>query len=117
MENAIPDWSKNCCRWFGYTATVFLYEFIGTFFLLCAVIATKGNAIGIGLMLFFLLLLGAPVTGAHYNPAVTVGVLINQGSNISLAKFVQAANMMAAQFIGGLLGMEFLYMCIVTTSS
>lgn len=112
--NRIPDWSVNCMRWFGYTATVFLYEFIGTFFLVCAVIATKGNAIGIGLTLFFLLLLGGPVTGAHYNPSVSIGVLINNSFNMK--RTIQFVNMVCAQFIGGLLGMEFLYMCIVEKS-
>lgn len=28
-------------------------------------------------MLFALLLIGGPITGAHYNPAVTVGVYIS----------------------------------------
>ena len=82
----IPNWSANCGRWLAYTATVFLYEFIGTFFLVCAVIATKGNPIGIGLTLFFLLLLGGPVTGAHFNPAVSIGVFIN--NQITLPRFV-----------------------------
>merc|ERR1712166_400590 len=109
----IPELS-NCMRWFGYTATVFLYEFIGTFFLVCGVIATKGNPIGIGLTLFFLLLLGGPITGAHHNPAVSIGVLINNQWN--LKRLVQFFNMLAAQFIGALIGMEFLYMCIVTKS-
>ena len=94
LANRIPDWSTNCMRWFGYTATVFMYEFIGTFFLVCAVIATKGNPVGIGLTLFFLLLLGGPVTGAHYNPSVSVGVLINNSWN--LKRFVQFWNMIAA---------------------
>ena len=94
LANRIPDWSTNCMRWFGYTTTVFMYEFIGTFFLVCAVIATKGNPVGIGLTLFFLLLLGGPVTGAHYNPSVSVGVLINNSWN--LKRFVQFWNMIAA---------------------
>ena len=113
----IPNWTTNCMRWAGYSATVFMYEFIGTFFLVCAVIATKGNPIGIGLTLFFLLLLGGPVTGAHYNPSVSLGVLINNMNNgWNMPRFVQFWNMIAAQFIGGLLGMEFLYMCIVEKS-
>ena len=32
---------------------------------------------GIGFMLFALLLIGGPITGAHFNPAVTLGVYMS----------------------------------------
>jgi len=66
---------------------MFLYEFMGTFALVFAVNATRGNAVGIGMSLFFLLTLGAQFTGAHYNPAVTVAVFINKG--FSTGKVIQ----------------------------
>ncbi|MHC4391898.1 MAG: MIP/aquaporin family protein [Planctomycetota bacterium] len=58
----------------------YLMEFIGTFFLVLA-IALSGGAgplqpIAIGLMLAVMIYAGGHVSGAHYNPAVTVAVLI-----------------------------------------
>lgn len=55
-----------------------MYEFIGTFFLVACVNATMGNPACVGLTLFFLLLLAGPITGAHFNPSVTLGVYINK---------------------------------------
>jgi hypothetical protein len=60
MENPNkPNWSENLCRWCGYAAVIFYIEFIGTFVLVAAINATKGEAAGIGLTLFFLLVFGA----------------------------------------------------------
>ena len=79
MERIVPSWGKdNIWRFLAYTAIIFFYEFIGTFFLVAVINATGGSAIAIGLSLFFLLVLGGPITGAHYNPAITIGVLINR---------------------------------------
>ena len=64
--------------WVAYTAVISFYEFIGTFFLVAIINATGGNAAAIGLGLLYLLNMGAAVTGAHYNPAVTIGVFINR---------------------------------------
>lgn len=58
----------------------YLTEFIGTFFLvLIIVLAVNGGAgalapIAIGLMLMALVYAGGHISGAHYNPAVTLAV-------------------------------------------
>jgi len=86
---------------------VFLYEFIGTFCLVGVINATKGDASAIGLTLFFLLLLAGPISGAHFNPAVSIGVYINRirttDNFVSLT--TQAIIMIAAQVSGALVGM------------
>ena len=65
-------------------------EFIGTFFLVLvigmAVIGGKGDfsPIAIGSVLMCMVFAGAHVSGAHYNPAVTLAVLLR--GRISLAE-------------------------------
>ena len=61
----------------------YLTEFIGTFFLVLTVGCT-GIAVGpgvipqtaIGAVLMAMIYAGGPVSGAHYNPAVTLGVFL-----------------------------------------
>jgi aquaporin Z len=57
----------------------YVVEFIGTFFLVAAVCFTNGNflaPIAIGSVLMAVIYMGYPVSGAHYNPAITLAVLI-----------------------------------------
>lgn len=53
----------------------YLIELIGTFFLVF-VIALTGNPIAIGAILTAMVYMGGYISGAHYNPAVTLAVLI-----------------------------------------
>ena len=48
-------------------------EFIGAMFLLLA-IALTGNPLAIGMMLMAMVYIGGHISGAHYNPAVTISV-------------------------------------------
>lgn len=59
---------------------IFIYEAIGTGLLLYAINLQKGTKFGqfgIAFMVFALILIGGPITGAHFNPAVTLGVFIS----------------------------------------
>lgn len=49
-----------------------LTELLGAFFLML-VIGLTGNPIAIGLVLMIVVYMGGPVSGGHYNPAVTLG--------------------------------------------
>lgn len=91
-------------------------EFLGTAFLLATVvgsgimaerlsggnaaIALLGNTIPTGAILVVLIVVFGPISGAHFNPAVTLAFLARReiGLKIALAYI-------AVQFIGGLVGM------------
>ncbi|MEL7114651.1 MAG: MIP/aquaporin family protein [Pseudomonadota bacterium] len=94
-------------RWFA--------EFIGTAFLLIAVVgsgimaedlsggnvgvALLANAIATGCALYFLITIFGPISGAHFNPAVTIAFLIR-----GEIKPAEATGFIAAQIVGGILG-------------
>ncbi len=53
-----------------------LMEFIGTFFFVLAIVMT-GNAIAIAAMLMAWLYIGGYVSGAHYNPMVSLAIALS----------------------------------------
>jgi len=53
----------------------YITEFIGTFFLVLA-IGLTGNPIAIGGMLMVMVYMGGHISGAHYNPAVSIAMII-----------------------------------------
>ena len=71
-------------------------EFIGTMFLVLA-IALTGNPLAIGMMLMAMVYIGGHVSGAHYNPAVTIAVWIR-----GKLKSNKIFGYMAAQVLGAL---------------
>jgi|SRR5436190_3259156 aquaporin Z len=77
----------------------YITEFIGTFFLVLTVGLTSGmNALAIGSALMVMIYAGGHISGAHYNPAVTLAVYIRK--RISLG---DALIYMGCQFAGGLI--------------
>jgi aquaporin Z len=82
----------------------YLTEFVGTFFLVLTVGATVLSKaalapLAIGAILMVMVFAGGHVSGAHYNPAVTVAVLIR--GRIGAA---DAAGYVVAQLLAGALG-------------
>ena len=69
-------------------------EFIGAIFLVLA-IALTGNPLAIGIMLMAMVYIGGHISGAHYNPAVTLAVWIRGKLNLN-----KVFGYMAAQVLG-----------------
>jgi aquaporin Z len=79
-------------------------EFIGTFFLVLT-IGLSGNPLAIGAVLMVMIYAGGHISGAHYNPAVTVAVLIRRRisrKDVLLYIGSQLAGAVAAALIVGL---------------
>lgn len=74
----------------------YLIEFVGTFFLVL-VIALTGNPLAIGSMLMCMVFMGGPISGAHYNPAVSLAMIIRGKIN-----GVEALKYMLFQLLGAI---------------
>lgn len=72
-----------------------LVEFIGTFFLVL-VVSLSGNPVAIGFILMAMVYMGGYISGAHYNPAVTLGLWVSKKIHGN-----DALKYMAAQLLGG----------------
>lgn len=75
----------------------YITEIIGTFFLVL-IIGLTGNPIAIGLGLSVLVYMGAHISGAHYNPAVTLAMYINDQIDIK-----ESGKYVASQLIGSVI--------------
>lgn len=88
-----------------------LTEFIGTFFLVltigCTVIGSDPGVIAplaIGFVLMVMVYAGGHVSGAHYNPAVTVGVIVRGRCSLSDAVGYMFAQVLGALVAAGIVG-------------
>jgi aquaporin Z len=78
----------------------YLIEFIGTFFLVLTV-GLSANPIAIGVVLAAMVYMGGYISGAHYNPAVTLAIWMQKKiSSIEAGKYmlVQLVAAIAAAF-------------------
>ncbi len=81
----------------------YLVEFIGTFCLVLTIVVACNSgaagtipAIAIGLMLMVMVYAGGHVSGAHYNPAVSLAMLIRKKININDFTFYVVAQILAS---------------------
>lgn len=75
----------------------YLVEFIGTFFLVFT-IGISGDVFAIAGVLMALIYMGGHISGAHYNPAVTMGFIM-----CGAIKWYDAIRYWVAQFAGAIL--------------
>lgn len=78
------------------------YEFIGSFFLALTVNVAEGKHFAIGLMYFMLILIAKDISGAHFNPAISLAIYLFEGRWISNLKWLLTYNVM--QYAGAFLG-------------
>lgn len=82
----------------------YVVEFVGTFFLLMAICMAVSGGLGqfapiaIGGMLMVMVYAGGPISGAHYNPAVSLAVYLRGKLGVG-----DLLPYMVVQFIGGTL--------------
>jgi aquaporin Z len=81
-----------------------LTELIGTFFLVIT-IGLTGNPLAIGSMLMVMVYMGGPISGAHYNPAITLAALMRKKITMN-----GAVQYWLFQFIGAFLAAFVIYM-------
>jgi aquaporin Z len=82
----------------------YLAEFVGTYFLVltvgcCVLTGSIGAAISIGSVLMVMIYSLGSVSGAHFNPAVTVAILL---SSRRIIEWTDALAYIVAQLLGGL---------------
>lgn len=80
----------------------YLVEFIGTFFLVAVFCLTSGNflaPIAVGSLLAAIIYMGYSVSGAHFNPATTLAILILKKINLKTS-----IGYILVQFIAGCAG-------------
>ena len=87
-------------------AAVFFLEALGTATLIYAINMTGNNTIGIPLMLYIIIVLTGPISGAHVNPAVTTGVFIIRNLDWRV-NIWWVLCYFAAEFCGSMLGVLF----------
>jgi glycerol uptake facilitator-like aquaporin len=83
-------------------------EAIGTFFLVLA-FGFTGNPIAIGIILMALIYIGSPISGSHFNPAVSFAFFLKKK-----IKGVQLAGYVVAQLAGAVIAAYLIF--VLTTS-
>jgi len=94
---------------FGHKTAPYAIEFMGTFYLVlavgCVARATAPDpdfgGLAVGSTLMVLVFLGGHISGAHYNPAVTLGVWMAGHTELTFGKLF---GYWIVQFFGGFLG-------------
>ena len=79
----------------------YITEFIGTFFLVLT-IGLTGDPLAIGVMLMVMVYMGGHISGAHYNPAVSIAMIFR-----GLLTTKEAINYILSQLIGAFLAAIF----------
>lgn len=80
----------------------YLVELVGAFFLTFTLALTGGNPLAVGGVLVAFVYMGAMISGAHYNPAVTLGALLRGRIAGKQALLYMLAQVIGAALAAGL---------------
>lgn len=95
----------------NHKGKVFIYEFLGTSVLVYAVLASGGNMIAVSLTVLALIICCAQISGAHFNPCVTIGVYVfNRKWKKDLTMFILV---LVAEFTGAFLGVFWTWLVVM----
>ena len=90
-------------------------EFIGTFFLVMG--AAFGSGLGAALALMVMIYAGGHISGAHYNPAVSLAVWIRGkmsfGDMLGYWMSQLAGGILAAIVVANIFGVEGIAVCVI----
>jgi len=88
----------------GQKTAAYIVEFIGTFFLVMTIGFNLTNPLGpfaIGSILMVMIFMGGHISGAHFNPAVTIGVRLTGRDHITTrSAFIYVIIQCVAGFLG-----------------
>ena len=107
-------------------------ELFGTYFLVLIIGLSSGNPLAVGFGLTVLVYCGAHISGAHYNPAVTVAMLIQKeisvvdsfkyffsqilGSTLAaLTIYIMKTNMQVQPVLGDSISVSYTHLTLPTT--
>jgi len=82
----------------------YVMEMVGTLFLVVTIGITAGSALAVGFMLMALMYMGYQVSGAHYNPAITLATWVHKKSEHADILFY-----ILAQCVGTLIALMLIY--------
>ena len=83
----------------------YVIEFLGTFFLALAA-AFTANPLAVGFMFLAIVIIGQPISGAYFNPAVVVAGLVR-----GTISWLQGAWYIVAQSLGAATACTWFYLC------
>ena len=98
--------------------TVCLYEFIGTSILLISInmsLNTAGGSfqpVAIGFTIFMNICFLGGISGGHFNPAVTLAVLVREGTQKIVENLTFALMIIASQLLGASAGVTMVYLML-----
>ena len=81
-----------------------MYELFGTALFMYMILVSTGDQFAVPLSLFAVILIFGGITGGHFNPAVTLGVLLHEKSSI-IYNLPFALLIIGSQLVGSCLGM------------
>lgn len=105
MEPSVPEIHSGL-----HLFRALFFEFIGTALMVYAYNYTAASYIGRGFAYFIGWLIAVSISGAHFNPAVTLGVYIAEGKY--LRQFGRLILYALIQFAGGFLGIFFTWLVL-----